>query len=257
MKLEISAETDEFTAALKSFIAEQRAELKSGIRFQSRLLAQLLVKLTPPTEGKTQGRQAVARDYRRLFVPILTTVSKDDERWGTNFNSPTVRKAMRKAVQSRDTAAAYAILKAVGFDIRPDQVVEFKPEMHEKERNRRGVVPQKRRDKLFVINPGEMKKALARSQSHVGQAKGAWAASVLALGGSVAGWIKVHARSGMFRDQLENLISPSVTMENASEWASAGDDDRIVSTAMKSRATQIRTSLAKKQFDALKRAKLA
>lgn len=256
MNLTATAEADEFAAAFREFVQVQNRELKAAMRFQGRLLAQLLVKLTPPTQGRAQGRAAVARDYRRLFTPIVTTATDQEGRWGTNFKSEAVRKAMRRAVRAQDSAAAFAILKAIGFAVRPEQVVTFRPEMHEKERNRRGVVPQRRREELFVINPGAMKAALRKSQSHVGQAKGGWAASVLELGGSVAGWIKIHARSGLFRDQLNDLFNASLLMENASQWATAGDDDRIVANAMKSRADQIRSSLAAKQFDALRRARL-
>jgi hypothetical protein len=258
VNLDAEVESAEFMAALNRFMADQRVGLKQAFRFQGRQLAGTLVKLTPPT-NRAAGRATVERDFKKLFVPILTGDPGEwsSTKWGTRIRDPELRKQMAKARRKGDTKAAYEILTKAGFDISPEQVVLFDPAFHQGQR-RRGVIPGKnnRGSRKLILNPTALTAYLRTTQGHVGQAKGGWAASLTGLGGNVAAWIRVHSRSGQFTDSLESALAPSLVFENQSEWASSGDDDRIVANAIRSRATQIEASLARRQFDALRRANL-
>jgi hypothetical protein len=94
---------------------------------------------------------------------------------------------------------------------------------------------------------------IAHMQTHVGQGKGGWAASLIALGGRPAAWIAEHAGAGKFEDHTSNPIREYVQMTNESEWAGAGDEDRVIANSLRSRSLAMVNALARAQERALKK----
>jgi len=240
----ISADIEyaDYAEAMARFIREQGAIVPKALRFEGRQLAARLVKFTPP-RTLSQGKKAVARDIKRAVRPLR---SRD-------FSS----KAIRKLIRKKDHAALEAVFANFPqtSDLHGVAVVEPDfPKMHEEVRDRRGRV--KRFQGRVSPDAGVVRDYIGTIQARVGRGRSGWAISLLALSGRTSAWVIRHGsgQTGRFEDRLKP--EGYLRMENRSEWADQGDEDRIVANAIRSRAKSVLNALAKAQGEAIQKAKL-
>jgi hypothetical protein len=242
MKLNVEVDYQDYAEALREFIRERGTTLPKALRFEGRQLALRLVKFTPP-KTRAQGRKAVARDIQRAVRPLRPA----------DFSSKRIRQLIRK----RDYGALEAVFARFpqGSPLRGVSVVEPRfPEMHQEARASRGRV-LKFQGKV-TPDTDKVRDYIKTVQDRVGRGRAGWAVSLIALGGKPSGWIVRHAKgdTGTFEDRAD--VRGYLRMENRSEWAEAGDEDRIVANAIRSRTRNIREAIAKAQAEAARKARL-
>jgi hypothetical protein len=245
---------------VRLFKSDRDATFKS----QSRLLARELISRTPPFKGKELvkllregsslsdpaianlsakaiGERAILREARAIFLPVSAPVFNRAVKYAQgkrNLNSPI-----------RFIFSGHAVPE-VKFNPQPDT------EWMKKVRGKYGDKPKSRKDdvrgKLTVISkypvPQQVfNKFVKAKQKMVGQARGGWAEGFVRLGGKVSpgNWVGRHLRAG----HGVNIFSDGkieITFNNRSEWASAGDPDRIISASIAGRARAITADLQRK-----------
>jgi hypothetical protein len=237
MKFSVDSNVPEYGHALGEFIRFYAVSIAQALRYQGKLLAQELIKKTPP-DTRAQGRHAVERDIKRAVRPLRPQ----------DFKSKKIRSLIRK----RDYQALEAVFRRFpdSSDLRNVSVVPFDPKLHTEIRDRRGRVKKFQRKATPDYN--EVREYIAHTQSHVGQAKGGWAASFIGLGGRPAAWIAQHASAGSFEDHAGNPLLDYIQMTNRSEWAGGGDEDRVIENSLRSRSIAMLNALARAQDNALK-----
>jgi len=238
----VDIEYQDYATALSDFIRERGTLLPKALRGEGRLLATRLVRFTPP-KTLSQGRKAVARDIQRAVRPLRAA----------DFTSQRIRKLIRK----RDYAGLEAVFARFpkGSELHGVAVVEPKfPEMHEQARSSRGRVLKFQR--RVTPDADKVREYIRTVQGHVGRGRSGWAVSLLALGGKPQAWVLRHAKrdTGLFEDRID--ARGYIRMENRSEWAEAGDEDRIVANAVRSRTRSVREAIAKAQARAVEKARL-
>jgi hypothetical protein len=230
----------QFNDALAAFIKFERVTIPEGLRTQGRLLGLRLVQFTPP-KTRAQGRAAVKRDIQRAVRPLRPA----------GFRSPEIRRLIRQ----RDYDGLQSIFERSRGELKNVRVVRFSSDLHTQARDRRGRVAKDQRQ--VTPDADELRDYIRTVQAHVGRGKGGWAAGVLDLGGKVSRWIAEHRDAGRFEDHADQIVNAYIRLENKSEWASGGDDDRIVPEAIRSRTRAIRDAIAHAQREALSHARLA
>lgn len=98
---------------------------------------------------------------------------------------------------------------------------------------------------ILVTKEAIVKKFEKLKQKMVGQAKGGWAASFVALGGrmSLNGWVGRHIGAGSCNVVL-NKDESRITMINKSAWASGGDPERVRAKSLEGRARAMKARLS-------------
>jgi hypothetical protein len=237
--MNVSVETNipQFDHAVVEFIKFYGVSIAKALRYQGRLLAQEVIKKTPPNT-RAQGRHAVERDIKHAVRPLRPQ----------DFRSKKIQTLIRK----RDYSGLAAVFSRfpTNSDLRGVAVVPFDPKLHAEARDNRGRV--KKFQRKATPDYEQVAEYIKHMQQHVGQAKGGWAASLIDLGGRPAAWIAEHADAGQFEDHSNDLLKRYIQMTNASEWAGGGDEDRVIANSLRSRSLAILTSLAKAQDDALR-----
>lgn len=236
MNLAFDSNAEEYANALREFMQFYSIEIPKALRRQGRLLAQELIKKTPPNT-RAQGRRAVERDIKRAVRPLRPQ----------DFASKEIRRLIRK----RDYGALQAAFRYFrgNSDLQNVRVVPFDPKMHTEARDRRGRV--KRFQRKATPDYEEVAAYIKQVQAHVGEARGGWAASLLALGRRPAGWIAEHSNAGRFTDHADDLVRQYIQMTNESEWAGDGDEDRVIANSLRSRSIAMLNDLARAQERAL------
>ncbi len=242
MNATIDIEYQNYANALGEFIRERGTLLPKALRGEGRLLATRLVRYTPP-KTLSQGRKAVARDIQRAVRPLRAA----------DFTSPRIRKLIRQ----RDYARLEAVFARFpqGSDLHGVSVVEPKfPQMHEDARSSRGRVL--RFQGRVTPDADKVRDYIRAVQDRVGRGRSGWAVALMALGGKPSGWIVRHAvrDTGTFEDRVD--AQGYIRMENRSEWAEAGDEDRIVANAIRARTRNVREAIANAQARAAEKARL-
>jgi hypothetical protein len=238
----VDIEYQDYANALAEFIRQRGTLLPKALRSEGRLLATRLVRYTPP-KTRSQGRKAVARDIQRAVRPLRAA----------DFSSLRIRKLIRQ----RDYAGLEAVFARFpqGSELHGVSVVEPKfPEMHQQARASRGRVLKFQG--RVTPDADKVRDYIKTVQDRVGRGRSGWAVSLLSLGGKPSGWIVRHAKrdTGTFEDRVD--AQGYMRMENRSEWAEAGDEDRIVANAIRSRTRNVREAIAKAQARAAEKARL-
>jgi hypothetical protein len=245
MVVNLKVQNEPYKNAILKFIDFERVSVAIGLRIQAARLGDRLVKFTPP-KSESQGKDAVERDIRRVYGPL-------DYR---KFSDP-----VRRIIKSRNYTALQKIIdKIKKGPLVGKRVIQFAASLHRAAQDRRGRV----KEELQNVTPdfNLVRDYIKRIQKNVGQARGGWAASVFALGRRVntglgyAGWVSRHANAGRVIDDADDLVNPSVTLLNESEWAGSGDQDRVVAGAIRARTRDILSYIAKTQQQNIARAKL-
>ncbi len=240
MNLEIDIEYRNYAEAMAEFIRYHGTLLPKALRFEGRQLALRLVKLTPP-RTLAQGKKAVARDISRAIRPLRPS----------DFESREIRRLIRR----HDYSALEAVFARFPekSDLRGVSVVQAQlPEMHAQVRASRGRVLRFQR--RVTPDAERVRDYIRSTQEHVGRGRSGWAVALIALGGKPQAWVLRHTKrdTGEFEDRAD--VRGYIRMENKSEWAEAGDEDRVVANAVRSRTQNIRTAIAKAQAEAIRKA---
>lgn len=236
MNATFDIEYQEYAQAFSEFIRERGTLLPKALRGEGKQLASRLVRFTPP-KTLSQGRKAVARDIERAVTPLKPG----------NFDSKRIRQLIRK----RDHAGLEAV-----FANFPDRsllhgvsVVDPRfPAMHQEARDRRGRV--RRFQRVVTPDGDKVRNYIRKVQGRVGRGRWGWAIALQALGGKPQAWVVRHADRGLGRLEDRSNVEGYIRMENRSEWAKAGDEDRIVANAVRSRTRSVRESILKAQEQA-------
>jgi hypothetical protein len=242
MNLQVDVDHQAYGEALAEFIRYHGATLPKALRSEGRQLALRLVKFTPP-KTLSQGRKAVARDIQRAVQPLKPA----------QFDSKRIRQLIRK----KDREALEAVFGNFPntSSLHGVKVIDPNfPEDHRKARDRRGRVRKFQR----VVTPdaAKVRDYIKTVQERVGRGRAGWAVALLALGGNTQGWIVRHAKPDTGEIQDRSDVRGFIQMDNRSEWAEAGDEDRIVANAIRSRTRNVREALAKAQAEAIRKAGL-
>ncbi len=224
-------ELADFQTAIVRYIREIRQDSKAVMRRQGRLLLREAMHLTPPrTRG--EGRKLVKAEVLRSVRPLKA--------------SEFVDRRLRKLVRARDHVRLQSALdELTEGPLAGKRVVPFGPSLHQDSRNARGRVPAKH-EPVLTLDHEALAAYIRGAQDRVGRAKRGWAAGVLALGGTVPGWVSGGPRTGDFVDRLDNPIFAYLRADNESEWARRGDDDRVLARAMSGRAKAILGDIERK-----------
>lgn len=227
MNVSVEINADEFNDAVRRYIKELHVGVPAAMRKQSRLLfGRILANTFPQT--RAQGRRAVARDIENAIRPLNPSA----------FNSIEIRRLIRK----RDYDGLQRVFqRSQDRDYRRAKVVPFSPDLHQKARDRRGRV--QRWAGMVTPDWDEVRDYIKSQQELVGRAKGGWTAAFIAAGGRPASWVARWASTGEVDDRLTDPVVAYIKAENRSEWAAHGDDDRVVSDALKSRTKDILTDI--------------
>ncbi len=216
----VQVDTRSFESAMNQFIALKRISLREGLRLQAGLLADELVRDTPPEKGTVQGKAYGARkagearldrDIRRAVRPL------DPSKWNSEPLADLIREKRYEALQ----------LAFRNFS--SERIVPFAPAVHEQARDEDGRVRKSRNR----ATPDYREEAAYDRQMRrrVGLAKGGWVAAQRALGRKVQAWLLPHAWVGDFVDQTD-AAEPRVQIVNQAYWAGGRLAGVIVAKAM-------------------------
>jgi hypothetical protein len=244
MTPEVHVDITRFEEALVRYKVGTGKTWAEVILEQGRLMVQRVIALTPP-RTRAVGRNAIARDVRRVFIDAETArvriaaVAKwrerllhDAELGDFRFRSASVQKAW----EARDWATLEVIFAR--SDAKRFKVIEAPTNYLHQAARIRGRVPRGSRSKLVVPDARVLGRFVARLQQGVGITKAGWAAAMLKLGGKLPGWVSgQRKRFGGFNDQSSRLTDPSFTARN--EAGPVADLDRelnLARTAIEGRA---------------------
>ena len=239
----VTTNAPEYRNALIKWMATFGKNARETIRTQGRLIGERMVSFTPPRNQK-QGKDAVRRDIEKIFLGIDDDQVDDKLHFVLKGNTDVVR--------------AYVDRQGTVFGVarenyKPDATQDELSAFHQSQRDQRGRVSgggRKPQDMgrwkfilMFVTRQSTLAGYIRSVQARVGSGKGGWAEGVIELGGRVPQWIAARARqSGKLINQTE-AANPSVEFINASEWASGGDQDRVMSNAVVARIDSIRRDI--------------
>lgn len=242
MKVDFLTNAEGYREKIIAWMAAFGAGVRDTVRYQGRLLGEKVISLTPP-RNRAQGRKAVAADIRRVILGL------EDLPPSTQVQLVEKGETVVRAFIAKD-GTVYGVDRAM---YRPEATQDEISRYHQSLRGARGRVSRagsQTRDigrwkfmEKLVVTKESLDEYIRTVQARVGRGKGGWAGGTLALGGNVAGWVAEHARTaGTFVDGT-NERNPFIFWENKSEWASGGDEDRVMQNAMQSRIQQITKSI--------------
>ena len=242
----------EWQSAFEDWALTARLGIVDAWRYQAKQIADVLVngnraevkkgfwnRSTPPNERK-QGENAVNRDVRRSIYSLDAA----------SFRDIKIKRKVTVAITNNDVGTLQQMVSSGLFGSAQvhAKVLPAGNEYtaHQDSRDSRGRGPQKGTAPKYAIpQRSYLKNYIKDAVRGVGEAKGGWAASFIKLGGSCAGWISKHVRSGTCIDNLRDGAEPlTFSMINRSRWASSGDDDRIVETVIGDRAEMVKADIA-------------
>ncbi|MCZ7637593.1 MAG: hypothetical protein M5U12_17085 [Verrucomicrobia bacterium] len=225
---DIRVDTTTFEAAMNQFIALKKLSLAEGLRLQAGLLADELVRDTPPAKGAVDGQSLgarkagearLARDIRRAARPLIPSEWKSE--------------SLAELIRQKKHAALQEVFKRFSSD----RILPFAPPVHQEARDNEGRV---RKPKAQATPDYREHAAYTRQmRRRVGLAKGGWAASQQALGRRVQAWLRPHLWAGHLADQT-GAPEPMVRLQNDTYWAGSRHAQIIVRKAMTRREGRMR-----------------
>jgi hypothetical protein len=239
--------------AINAYRREFNISADRALRTQGRLLAEQLIKFTPP-RNMAQGKVAVRRDIASTMRPLYKAKGANGRYFFfKNGKSYTVPK---------DSAPGTKVL-AISNDGSLQQI-DFEPTLggHEVSfvhQARRGAWGRALKTQARVpagVARNEYKAEMKKSEGMVGQARGGWAAGVIKFGGNVPAWIRKHLSAGR-AVYNRHATRPSILLENFSQWAKHDQNtNRVLQNAIKSRIRDIAKAIRVAQRDATQRARM-
>lgn len=214
----------------------QSGDMRVVLKGESRLLAQTLMRDTPPQNLK-QGRTAVRRDLGNLFrAPIgskkIVGAGLDLLARGEEFTSAppqilargskgkTPMEYLQDYIKAGDIVKIGHMFRRMNIIGHPRNMSQMDMHAHHKShRNRRGRVPQVPSIGILMPLKG-LGKYIAYNLGRVGRMKSGWAPAILSLGGKVPSWVRRHVGNnppGSVINNMASVDSPSVTITNNAE----------------------------------------
>lgn len=238
------------TKLLGAVIQRWSRELKLSpgvvIRDEARLLTRDLIRLTPPTGDddstpRKQGEKAVRRDILRALNPL------DPRKWKS--------RKIKKLIRERNYSLLQEALRHMKMDAVHRHVVvgPFNPDIHQKMRDRRGRVKERKFAAYATPDFESVEAYIKRKQANVGMAKGGWASVAAKLGTRVPAWVARHNNQGTFVDQTNRDSRAFIEMTNNSRWGQSGFDERIFRQAIRQREAAILKKLERRALESAKK----
>lgn len=206
---DIRVDAQSLVGGIDRWIALKRISLRDGLRKQAGLLADELVKDTPPDKGtgaggkgiaaRRMGEQRVAREITRAVRPLIPSQIQDN--------------GLARLVREK----RYTDLQKVVSHFSGEQVVQFSPSVHESARDVDGRVVKSKNQ--ATPDWREHAQYIKAKQKNVGIAKGGWVASQVAMGRRPQAWLLRHAWAGACQDNTDALAGEqNVKLQNNSDW---------------------------------------
>lgn len=249
----ISISTAVWEKKVAEYVAATGKTMKEALDEEFPLLLRKVMDFTPPfkTKGRpgasdlSVGRAAVAFDIYKTMRP---------------FNPAEIRSpSLKKIVETKDVAAFNAFAaKAKSPLLQGATAIAFTPNEHLRQRNARGRVTGRSRNKVVLgSDVALLKKYVAEVQGNVGTAKAGWRPAMDLVGGTVPGYVKRQKVFGAVIDKRDDPNNPSLTAINRTPWAVRQDEGkRIIADAHASRIQAIISKIRTKERLARKAAKL-
>ena len=241
LQLSTATNAHAYKDALLEWMAKFGVGARQALRWQGRLMGERLISFTPPRTLK-QGKERVSKDIRKIVLGLQ------------QIDTPP-----HKVVTGQDFVRVFVnkgvVYGVTGQNYQPQAGDDVIARLHQSKRNKRGRVPGKDETKavdqggwsllnMLAVKEQTLDSYIRKVQGRVGRARDGWAEGTIQLGGRVAQWVSKHRNTGTFEDGTHGSIgNVFVQFDNKSEWASGGDDDRIIANAIKSRTAAIRKSI--------------
>lgn len=186
--MRIQVDTTEFAQNVRKYAVAVGKDINDAVKEEARLICQRIMQFTPP-KNLSQGRRRVQSDIERVYLQpgwFEDTYNFQDER---------LAGRVKKLVRVKDEVVLEKI-----FDNSPKlsriHIEPFNPAIHRKFRRNgrvgKGVAPFS----FPLQQQGEVKSYTTKKQKNVGLVKSGWAACLIKLGGSVAGWLSKRPNNG-------------------------------------------------------------
>ena len=233
--LSINIDSARLNLKLKEFAKTAGKELSVAVKEEAALVAQSLVKLTPPGKA-SEGKTRVAIDLGRVYLA---------SKWFLDvfqFRRQKLGDKVKEAVRRKDAGTLETIFERSG-KLRRIEIEPFNASRH-KQLRKNGRVPQNWHPGSFPLsNESQTKRYERTKQKNVGLAKSGWATALRALGKSVAGWLD-KGDTGAVKDDLKHPTKPSITLINkVSYFASLDQRKKIVATALRGRLSALQKKI--------------
>lgn len=221
---------------LGAYLGALGRNVREGLYEEWPLLMRKVMDFTPPFKTKSRpgpsdfsvGRKATAFDIYKTMRP---------------FNPVAKTKALEKILETRDIAGYNALaLKSQSTFMMGTTAIAFSPVVHKSQRNARGRVPGRSREKVVLgSDVALLNKYVKEEQANVGIAKSGWWPALALVGGDAPNYVTRHGfKFGEVIDDHADEDNPSITAINRTPWAVRKDEgDRILADAKASRVESI------------------
>ena len=183
MKIDFKIDMEAFESALVRYKVACGKAWEWVLRQQTRLVAEKLMKFTPPKNFGT-GKKHVAADIGKVFADLGNAKWNDkslDKMWKAgNF------EGVKTALSNHPDRAAFPIFRY--RRILPYPIKNI----HRAAISKSGRVPKGFQTVYAVGGKGTLKKYISEIQKHVGIAKSGWLAAVQKLGGKAPNFVSRH-----------------------------------------------------------------
>lgn len=204
----LKVDTTVFKQNVRKYAVAVGKDLDEAVKEEAKLICQRIIKFTPP-KTQAQGRKRVKSDIERVYLT---------PNWFENeyqFSDDKVGDRVKKLVREKNESTLEKI-----FDNSPKldrlHIESFDPAIHRKFRKGgrvgKGVAPFS----FPMREQAKVKTYSEKKQRNVGLVKTGWAACLIALGGSVAGWLARRPNNGKVEYQKDGIL-----MTNLVDIASA------------------------------------
>jgi hypothetical protein len=241
---------------IAEYAAATGKNMREALNEEWPLLMRKIMDFTPPfkTKGKpgasdlSVGRAAVAFDIYKTMRP---------------FDPKEIRsRSLAKIVREKNIAGFNAFAaKAKSPLLNGAKAVQFSPNVHLSQRDRRGRVRGRSRNQVVLGSDVKLlKRYVAEMQGRVGDAKAGWLPGLELVGGKAPAYVssKRGWGGGAVVDDRNDPESPSITAINRTSWAVRKDEgERIMADARASRINAIESKIKTKLRLAAQAAKLA
>jgi hypothetical protein len=177
-----------FKLNVRKYAVAAGKRVSDAIKEEAKLICQRVMQFTPP-KTQAQGRKRVKSDLERVFLApawFETTFQ---------FQTELLGDRVKKLVREKNETSIQAIFKN-NPKLDRVKIEQFDVTKHKKFRRNgrvgKGVAPFS----FPLQDQGKVKTYTTKKQSNVGIVKSGWAACLLQLGGSVAGWLSKRSSNG-------------------------------------------------------------
>ena len=204
---QVICSTKIFQSSLRKYAAISGKDIFDAIKDEARLIAQRIMKVTPP-KTQAKGKKKIGDDIKRVYLTNEWFLEKFE------FNKLTLGDRVKELIRGTNESA---LKKIVANSPKMDRIFieSFNPSTLERFRHNgkvpKGVAPYS----YPVSNQSGILNLIAKKQLSNGMAKAGWGACIKKLGGTVAGWLGKGDKGEVIIDE----VGQSVTIINKVEYA--------------------------------------